>query len=194
MASSSRPGVLVAAVIGAIFVAIRFIIDPFNGGGSDIHESRGLGLYLAGAGAVISLIGCVNAFRDREAWAERAGFDDDDDDDEDEDDIDGEAYGYDPDEQDDLIRRINSSLERQPSADRPPRHAPRPETEQDRRRAEREQRRGARPRRAGATAAHRSPEPPRPPSYGRRRPVEEGSRWTSASSGSVTGCWWPPAP
>jgi hypothetical protein len=137
--------VLAAAIVGAVFVALRFIFDPFGGGGSGVRDTRGLGLYLAGAAAVISLIGCVIAFREREAWAASLDAEDDDDD------ADGEdyEYDYDADEQDDLIRRINMSLERRP-ADQPRRPAPRAETEQDRRRAEREQRTArANPRRRG---------------------------------------------
>jgi hypothetical protein len=96
-------GTLIAAVVGAVCVAVRFFVDPFRTGGDNV--TRGIGLYLAGAAAVLVLIGCVMTFRNRDAY-ER----DEEDEDEDEDELD--EYGYDAAEQDELIRRINSSLER----------------------------------------------------------------------------------
>src|SRR5262249_20179324 len=56
--------VLGLAIVGAGFVAFRFFVDPFaNKTGVDV--TRDLGLYLAGAAAVITLIGAVIAFRHR---------------------------------------------------------------------------------------------------------------------------------
>jgi hypothetical protein len=127
-------GMLIAAIAGAICVAVRFFLDPFSNAG---NVSRGLGLYLAGAAAVISIIGCVIAYRERAEWY---GIDDDGD--EVDEDDDAYEYGYDPDEQDDLIRRINSSLDRETPADRPPRDVAHPQSEQERRRAARAQRTG----------------------------------------------------
>jgi hypothetical protein len=99
-------GTLVVAGIGAVCLIIRFILDPFQKAGD--HVTRAIGLYLAGAAAVLVLIGCVMTFRDREAYYD---VDDDmDEDDEDDDELD--EFGYDAAEQDELIRRINSSLER----------------------------------------------------------------------------------
>jgi hypothetical protein len=124
------------AIVGAGCVAARFFLDPL-GGGEGLRESRGIGLYLAGAGAVIVLIGCVLAYQRREDWAEAVARDDDDDEDEDDDVYD---YGYDADEQDELIRRINESMERQSNGRR--RRTPEePEpTVQQQRRAQREER------------------------------------------------------
>jgi hypothetical protein len=94
-------GTLIAAGVGAVCVAVRFFVDPFNG--DDV--SRGIGLYLAGAAAVLVLIGCVMTFRNRDAYQLAV-------DEEDEDEGELDEYGYDAAEQDELIRRINSSLER----------------------------------------------------------------------------------
>ena len=44
-------------------VGVRFFLDRFGRGDPGIRDSRGLGLYLAGAGAVLVLIGCVMAFQ-----------------------------------------------------------------------------------------------------------------------------------
>jgi hypothetical protein len=122
--------VLVAAVIGAALVAVAFVVDPFSG---DTDTSRGIGLYLAAAAAVITLIGAVIGFHDRH---QRAAEDFEDEDEagdeygyEDED-----AEGYDAEEQDDLIRRINSSLERSPQ--RPPGEGERPPPRRRSQRAE----------------------------------------------------------
>jgi hypothetical protein len=98
-------GTLIAAGIGAVCVAIRFFLDPFNAAGD--HVTRGVGLYLAGAAAVLVLIGCVMTFRDRDAY-QRYHEPTEEDDDESE----LDEYGYDAAEQDELIRRINLSLER----------------------------------------------------------------------------------
>ena len=125
-----------AAILGAACVAVRFFLDPLSGG-QGIRETRGVGLYLAGAGAVLVLIGCVMAFQRREEWEAAIALDNEDDED-DADDV--YAYGYDADEQDELIRRINESMERQSSGrrKRPTTEEPEP-TVQQRRRAEREQ-------------------------------------------------------
>jgi hypothetical protein len=97
--------VLVLAVVGTGLVGYRFFADPFDRG-TDV--TRGLGLYLAGAAAVITLIGSVIAFRHRhDEVDDEIDIDDEDEDDE-------YAFGYDADEQDDLIRRINSTLDRTP--------------------------------------------------------------------------------
>ena len=129
---------LALAIIGAACVGVRFFLDPFGAGDPGIRDGRGLGLYLAGAGAVLVLIGCVMAFQHRDEWAEAVARDEEDDDDEG-DDVD--EYGYDADEQDELIRRINESMERQSSGRRrrPAPEEPEP-TVQQRRRAEREER------------------------------------------------------
>jgi hypothetical protein len=128
---------LALAIIGAACVGVRFFLDPFGGGDPGIRDSRELGLYLAGAGAVLVLIGCVMAFQHRADWAEAVARDDEDDDDED-DALD--EYGYDADEQDELIRRINESMERQSNGrrNRTP-EEPQP-TVQQQRKAEREER------------------------------------------------------
>jgi hypothetical protein len=97
-------GTLIAACVGAVCLALRFVLDPFQKAGDNV--TRQLGLYLAGAAAVLVLIGCVMTFRDRDAY----DVDEDGGDDEEEDELD--QYGYDAAEQDELIRRINSSLER----------------------------------------------------------------------------------
>jgi hypothetical protein len=103
---------LALSTIGTVCVGVRFFVDPFGAGGAGIRDTRGLGLYLAGAGAVLVLIGCVLAFQHRAEWAEAVARDEEEDDDDDEgDDID--EFGYDADEQDELIRRINESMERQ---------------------------------------------------------------------------------
>jgi hypothetical protein len=107
--------VLGVAIVGAGCVAFRFFVDPFSSK-EQVVVSRGLGLYLAGAAAVITLIGSVIAFRHRDDIVEE--LDDVDEDAEDEDD-----FGYDADEQDDLIRRINMSLDRTPP---PATEGPRP--------------------------------------------------------------------
>jgi hypothetical protein len=129
---------LALSIIGAACVGVRFVIDPFGGGDPGIRDSRGLGLYLAGAGTVLVLIGCVMAFQHRDEWAEAVARDEEDDDDEG-DDID--AYGYDADEQDELIRRINESMERQSNGRRrrPEPEEPHP-TVQQQRKAERAER------------------------------------------------------
>ena len=57
---------------------------------------------------VFSVTGCALAFRDRADWVD---LDEDDDDEDDEDD--GYEYGYDADEQEELIRRINTSMKSQ---------------------------------------------------------------------------------
>jgi len=124
------------AIAGTACVAVRFVLDPFGAGGSGIRDTRGLGLYLAGAGAVIVLIGCVLAFQRREEWASAVARDDDEAEDE-LDDVD--EYGYDADEQDELIRRINESMERDSNGRR--RRTPEEPhpTVQQQRRAEREE-------------------------------------------------------
>lgn len=129
---------LALSIVGVVCVGLRFFLDPFGGGGSGIRDSRGLGLYLAGAGAVLVLIGCVMAFQHRDEWAEAVARDDEDADDDD-DDID--EYGYDADEQDELIRRINESMERQSNGRRrrPAPEEPQP-TVQQQRKAERTER------------------------------------------------------
>jgi hypothetical protein len=99
-------GTLLVACVGAACVAVRFVRDPFQDDGDEV--TRGIGLYLAGAAAVLVLIGCVMTFRNRDAY----DLDDDTKDDEDEDADDLDEFGYDAAEQDELIRRINSSLER----------------------------------------------------------------------------------
>ena len=131
------------AIFGAACVGVRFFLDPFGRGDPGIRDSRGLGLYLAGAGAVLVLIGCVMAFQHREEWAEAVARDEEDD--EEEDDLD--AYGYDADEQDELIRRINESMERQSNGrrNRTP-EEPQP-TVQQQRKAERAERAPTRRRR-----------------------------------------------
>jgi len=96
-------GTLIAAGVGAVCLIVRFILDPFQK--ADDNATRGLGLYLAGAAAVLVLIGCVMTFRNREAYRLDDGEDEDEEDELDE-------YGYDAAEQDELIRRINLSLER----------------------------------------------------------------------------------
>jgi hypothetical protein len=125
------------AIVGAICVAVRFFIDPFGGGGQGIRDTRGIGLYLAGAAAVIVLIGCVMAFQRRDEWAAAVARDDEDDDEDEGDEL--YDYGYDADEQDELIRRINSSMERQSDGRRPPAPDDQP-TVQEQRRAAREER------------------------------------------------------
>src|SRR5262245_1528318 len=127
------------AIVGTGCVALRFFLDPL-GGGEGLRESRGIGLYLAGAGAVLVLIGCIMAFQHREEWEAAVARDDDDDDGDDDTDDDVYAYGYDADEQDELIRRINESMERQSTTRRrrPTPEEPQP-TVQQQRRAEREQ-------------------------------------------------------
>jgi hypothetical protein len=129
------------AIVGAICVAVRFFLDPFGGGGGGIRDTRGIGLYLAGAAAVLVLIGCIMAFQRRDEWAEAVARDDEDDEDEADELYD---YGYDADEQDELIRRINESMEKQSNGRRrripdeqPPVQQP---TVQEQRRAEREER------------------------------------------------------
>ncbi len=103
-------GTLIVAGVGAVCVAVRFVLDPFQAAGD--HVTRGLGLYLAGAAAVLVVIGCVMTFRDRAAYR-LVGDDEDEEDDE------FDAYGYDAAEQDELIRRINSSLDRPRFTDGP---------------------------------------------------------------------------
>jgi hypothetical protein len=128
---------LALAIVGTACVGVRFFVDPFGAGGAGIRESRGIGLYLSGAGAVLVLIGCVMAFGRRDDWAAAVARDDEDDEDE-ADELD--EYGYDADEQDELIRRINESMERQSNGGRP-RTPPEPQpTVQQRRRAAREER------------------------------------------------------
>ena len=61
---------LALSIVGVVCVGVRFFLDPFGAGGPGIRDTRGLGLYLAGAGAVLVLIGCVMAFQHREEWAE----------------------------------------------------------------------------------------------------------------------------
>jgi hypothetical protein len=103
-------GTLIAAGVGAVCVALRFFLAPFDAAGDNV--SRGIGLYLAGAAAVLVLIGCVMTFRNRAAYglvdADEAAYDEED-----------EFAGYDATEQDELIRRINSSLERPRVAEGP---------------------------------------------------------------------------
>jgi hypothetical protein len=134
-------GTLLAALIGAICVGLRFILDPFQKPGDDV--TRGIGLYLAGAAAVIVLIGCVMTFRNREAYY----LDDDDGADGDKDADDLDEFGYDAAEQDELIRRINSSLER-------PRFTEGPRPSGRRRQAEPAEGRTERRRRSGGTDPH----------------------------------------
>jgi hypothetical protein len=126
---------LVLAIAGAICVAVRFILDPFGSGGGGIRDTRGIGLYLAGAAAVLVLIGCIMAFQRRDEWAAAVAEDEEDDEDEADELYD---YGYDADEQDELIRRINESMER--SNGRRRRTPDEPQTVQEQRRAERQER------------------------------------------------------
>jgi hypothetical protein len=102
-------GVLVAAVIGSVLVAFAFVMDPFSSGA---NATRGIGLYLAAAAAVITLMGAVIGFGERHQRAAE-GLDDEDEAD-DEYGYQDQYDGYDAEEQDDLIRRINSSLEKSP--------------------------------------------------------------------------------
>lgn len=123
-------GVLVASIVGVALVAIRFVLDPFS---DDTRSTRGIGLYVAGAAAVITLIGAVIGFRERHEHADEEVEDED---------VAGDEYGYEDEydedydaaEQDDLIRRINSSLERSPQ--RPPGDGERPPSRRRSQRAE----------------------------------------------------------
>ena len=112
-----HPYVLTAGVgTTAVLIGIRFFWSGFDDGAG---VSRGIGLYLAGVAVVIALVGCGFAIRDLRHPPADAGESADDDDEDDidlDDDVDDE-YGYvDDEEEDDLVRRFNSSL---PSGETP---------------------------------------------------------------------------
>ena len=59
--------VLGLGIVGSLCVLTRLFFDPFNDG-EGVEDSRGFGLYLAAVAAVISMIGCVMAFKRRGEW------------------------------------------------------------------------------------------------------------------------------
>ncbi len=112
-----HPYVLTAGVgTTAVLIGIRFFWSGFDDGAG---VSRGIGLYVAGVAVVSALVGCGFAIRDLRHPPADAGESADDDDEDDidlDDDVDDE-YGYvDDEEEDDLVRRFNSSL---PSGETP---------------------------------------------------------------------------
>ncbi len=159
---------LALAIVGGACVGVRFFIDPFGSGDAGIRDTRGVGLYLSGAGAVLVLIGCVLAFQRRAEWAELVGREDDDDEGDDE----VYDYGYDAEEQDELIRRINASMDRQPNGRRP-----RPPVETEPTVQQRRQRRARRAHRPGPDPPS-APDRPTDPLSDTTDPATVGAGWT----------------
>jgi len=100
----------VAAAVGvaAIGIGVRFVWSGYENAG---RVSRGIGLYLAAAGVVVAVIGCVLALRDLRRPVEdipAADEDDLDDEDEDENDDDPYPYGYAGDEED-LLQHLDAA-------------------------------------------------------------------------------------
>jgi hypothetical protein len=99
--------VAVAVGVAAIGIGVRFVWSGYENAG---RVSRGIGLYLAAAGVVVAVIGCVLAIRDLRRPVEDipAADEDDLDDDDDENDDDPYAYGYAGDEED-VLRHLDAA-------------------------------------------------------------------------------------
>ena len=158
---------LALAIFGAVCVGVRFFLDPFGAGDPGIRDGSWARPVprrcRSGPRAHRVRDGLPAPRRVGGGGGPRREDDDDDGDDVDE-------YGYDADEQDELIRRINESMERQSSGRRrrPAPEAPSPPCSSVGAPSAKSVPSGAR-RAVGARPAHRSPERPDRPGY-RRRP------------------------
>jgi hypothetical protein len=125
--------ILGAGIVGSLCLLVRTVFSSFGAADS----SRDVGLYLALVAAVLSMVGCVVAYQRRDEW--RASLDAEP---RPEADDEPGLADFDHDEQDELIRRINESLDRNTTTPPPaPRRRPtHHETDHERRRAERKQR------------------------------------------------------